>query len=152
MTRSHRGFTVRSGTSRAGTKLSGPRLETFLQLQRLERQYLNDQDKADLCARVKQARIQAGLEQSEIGEMLDPPVEDRTIRNYESFRPPFKYLRQWAEITGVSYEWLLRGDQGLQQLLPTEEAIELGNRLDRIEQALEKLVARLEPPERKARG
>ena len=47
-------------------------------------------DKLAICARVRQAREQAGLEQHEIAEMLMPAVTDRTIRNWEKDRPPFR--------------------------------------------------------------
>lgn len=132
---------------------------------------MNETDKIELCARVKEARIRAGLEQDEIGDMLDPPVEDRTIRNYESIRPPFKYLRQWAEITGVSYDWLLRGVEPEPVVLAPETALDLrqhleslegqiarqaaaasdsidalGDRLERVEDQLSRILGLLQPP------
>lgn len=133
---------VSTGTRHAGTNLTGPNL---IRLLGLERAYLNEQDKLELCARVKQARIEAGLEQREIGEMLEPPVEDRTIRNYESTRPPFRYLRQWAEITNVTYDWLLRGDEP--ETAPASAAVQATvlQRLDRIEAQLTRLLALSDP-------
>lgn len=97
----------------AGTRRSGPSLYEDLQarLQQVERDYLNEKDRRAICARCKEARVKAGLNEIEMGELLSPPVRDRTIRNYETFRPPLKVLRQWADITRVSYDWLLRGDE-----------------------------------------
>lgn len=93
----------------SGTTLSGAGLIRFLAL---ERDYMNEADKIEICSRCKEARINSGLTEPEMADMLEPSVTDRTIRNYESDRPPFRYLRQWAEITGTEYLWLLRGDEG----------------------------------------
>lgn len=120
-----------------GTPFSGPGLEKFLQLERI---YLNQRDKLAVAARLKEARQLAGFSEPEMAELLEPAVRDRTIRNYEAGRVPTKYLRQWAELTGVSFEWLLTGKG---ETSAAEERASGGSveaRLDRIEQLLEALV------------
>lgn len=69
---------------------------------------LTDAEKLEVCARIKSARQQAGLTQEELAKILH--VRQRTIANYESTRVPFRLLDRIAEATGVSTEWLLRGD------------------------------------------
>lgn len=62
----------------------------------------------EICARIKQARIEAGLTQDEFADLLK--VEKRTVQNYEADRVPWRYLKEIAKITGRTQEWLLRGD------------------------------------------
>jgi transcriptional regulator with XRE-family HTH domain len=91
------------------------------ELRELERRLMDEQDRLAICERCKTAREMAGLEQEELGELLQPPRGDRTIYNYETFRPPLKYLRQWAEITNVTYDWLLRGVEPISPSQQPEE-------------------------------
>lgn len=134
-------------TVRPGKGFSNRLLTQAMQLQRAERDYMNEADKLALCARVKKAREQAGLTELEIAEMLDPPVTDRTIRNYETVRPPFRYLRQWAEITRVDYDFLLRGEVSPAEAAAAEAdgnralLLQVLEKLDRIESRLEELEA-----------
>ena len=163
---------VHTGMPRSGTRFSGAGLVKYLEL---ERDYLNEQDRRGICSRVKEARVEAGLTEREIADMLSPPVTDRAIRNYESTRPPFRYLRQWAEITATTYDWLLRGVEqepvvlapamatGLRQSLEALEArmdrmgdaamdaaTSVDERLERLEALLELVVNRLAPPTEEA--
>lgn len=62
----------------------------------------------EICARIKRARIEAGLTQDEFADLLK--VEKRTVQNYELDRVPWRYLKDISKITGRAQEWLLRGD------------------------------------------
>lgn len=62
----------------------------------------------DICARIQQARKEAGYTQQEMADLLGMTM--RGYQNYESTRVPFRWLDKIAELTGKSQEWLLRGD------------------------------------------
>jgi transcriptional regulator with XRE-family HTH domain len=87
-------------------------------------------DRRLICARIKQARKEAGLTQEELADLLRPAVRARTIANYESERVPWRYLGQIAEITGRSQEWLLHGEL---------EAGDVPERLGRLEAVLQEI-------------
>lgn len=96
--------------------------------------------KEEIPGRIRQARIEAGLTQNEIAELLD--VAMRTWQNYESHRVPWSLINQIAKITGKSPEWLLHGEPE-----PTPDLMgNLGraDQLDRIERRLEALEAKLD--------
>lgn len=123
---------------------SGPYLNNLF---REAQERMDELELAEICARLKLAREQAGLSQEAIGEMLDPPVGQRAVANYEKSRVPWRYLGQWAEITGTTRPWLMHGEQAAE--LP--EAVE--RRLAGLEArlgALEAKVAALD--ERMAEG
>ena len=62
----------------------------------------------DICARIQQARKEAGYTQQEMADLLGMTM--RGYQNYESNRVPFRWLDKIADLTGKSQEWLLRGD------------------------------------------
>ena len=95
---------------------------------------MEELDKAAICGRIKQARVEAGLEQQQLGDLLDPPVHYRTVQTWESAkqqRVPYDRLGEIAQVTGVTKEWLLHGDQ-----VPTQVEVQA----DRLADAIEKLV------------
>lgn len=61
-----------------------------------------------ICARIKQSRVEAGFTQEEMADLL--AMTSRGYQNYESDRVPWKHLEKIAELTNVSQMWLLRGD------------------------------------------
>jgi transcriptional regulator with XRE-family HTH domain len=69
---------------------------------------MSELERAAICARIRQARIEAGLTQEELADLLH--VRQRTIHNYETDRVPWRMIGKIAEITGRSSEWLLHGD------------------------------------------
>lgn len=73
-----------------------------------------------ICARVKKARVEAGLTQEEMGRLLD--VTTRTYQHYEADRVPFRLLDRIASLTGVTQEWLLRGEESRE--IQIEESLE----------------------------
>lgn len=73
--------------------------------------------RAAIHARIQQAREEAGLDQSELADLLG--THTRTIQNWESKTPPrpgAKLIVPWdrlgeiARVTGVTRDWLLHGD------------------------------------------
>src|SRR3954471_20781409 len=77
--------------------------------------------------RIRQARIEAGLTQDQLAELVG--VGMRQIQYYEAGESdPYRKLRQIAEATGKPIEWLLRGDED------ATPQVELGERLDRLEE------------------
>lgn len=97
-----------SDTFRTGTDLE--RVFRSAGATKLERT-VSHLEKAQISARIKQAREMAGLTQDELGDLLEPRVKQRTIANYESIRVPWDYLHQIAEHTGRTWEWLVYGEQ-----------------------------------------
>lgn len=75
-----------------------------------------DLQQQEICARIKEARTEAGLTQEAMAEALH--IRHRTYWNYEDSRPPedggkgkvpYKLLGKIAKLTGKSTEWLLHG-------------------------------------------
>jgi transcriptional regulator with XRE-family HTH domain len=69
-------------------------------------------NRAEISARMGVAREAAGLKQPEIADMLH--VHFRSIQDWESPKKrvvPFDRLGEWAELTHVSREWLLYGEE-----------------------------------------
>lgn len=98
---------------------------------------------ADICARIKLARTEAGYTQAEMADLLGMTL--RGYQNYESNRVPFRWLDKIAELTGKTAEWLLRGDP--EPVLPAgydpreQEAI-IG-RLDALQDSVDRLTRAL---------
>ncbi len=135
---------VDSGTAAALKRLRGQGLVNFLNL---EQQYLDEADRLAVCSRCRDSRVKAGFEQPEFAEMLIPPVTVRTLHNYEHYRPPFKYLRQWAEITGVNYRWLLTGEEPTPEPVPAaapSEIAQIHARLDEMADLLSRVLDALD--------
>jgi transcriptional regulator with XRE-family HTH domain len=101
---------------------------TFLLAMELERE--------QIVQRIAQARKDAGLTQADAADLLG--VHKRTIENWEHVRVPWKDLARLAEAYGKPLDWFLHGD------VSSERDEETNVRLERIEQVLEELVARLE--------
>jgi transcriptional regulator with XRE-family HTH domain len=100
----------------------------------IDRTEMAELQRAQITARIKQARTEAGLTQHEMAEALD--VGPRTYQNYESEkapRVPWNLLGRIAEITGKSSQWLIHGTPDLLG--------ELGDstQLDRIEASVKDL-------------
>lgn len=69
---------------------------------------MDERLQSEICARIKQARIEAGFTLQEAADTLG--VTLRAWQNYEATRVPFRSLTRIADITGVSEAWLLRGE------------------------------------------
>lgn len=112
---------------------------------------MEELDRAAICRRIAEAREKAGLTQEELADAVAPSVHWRTVQIWERgernkkgehrWTVPWKRLGQIAELTGSTKEWLIHGDQ----LAADDPA--LAGRVERIEQLLEVLVARLAPGE-----
>lgn len=63
----------------------------------------------EICSRIKQARIQAGLSQEKIAGLLH--VSRNSVVEYERNRVPWDQLDTIAKITDHPTEWLLYGDE-----------------------------------------
>jgi len=63
-----------------------------------------------ICARIKQARVEAGFTQEEMADNLY--VRPRTYQNYERDRVPWRLLDQIAKLTKREQAWFLHGDEG----------------------------------------
>jgi transcriptional regulator with XRE-family HTH domain len=68
---------------------------------------------ADICARIKQARIEAGFTQQEAADTLG--VTMRAYQNYEATRVPFRSLTRIADVFDVPERWLLHGGDQSEQ-------------------------------------
>lgn len=128
--------TGRSRTFRAGPYLNRAFTAAERRMTELER--------AEISARIKEARLTAGLTQDELADLLD--VQQRSVANYESVRVPWRLIDKIAEVTGRTVEWLLYGRD------PADVTDE--ERMDRLEtsvgqmvQMLEELLDRGAPPE-----
>lgn len=62
-----------------------------------------------VCARIAQARREAGVTQQDMADLLD--ITMRAYQTYESERIPWRRLNQIAEATGKSKAWLLHGKE-----------------------------------------
>lgn len=108
-------------------------------------------DRAEICARIAQARTEAGMTQAELGETMEPSMHWRTVQTWESVkdpRVPWARLDEIARITGRSKEWLLHGTETVSSPdvvlsairdLDRRFDVELLPRLDALEEALRRL-------------
>ncbi len=95
----------------------------------------------DICARIQQARLEAGLKQHEMAELLE--AHPRSIQNYESDRVPWDKLGQIAEITGKSKVWLLHGGEAQE---PASNGIaSLEREVMEVKRKLDELLAATDP-------
>jgi transcriptional regulator with XRE-family HTH domain len=93
----------------------------------------------EIGRRVREARKKAGLTQEQLAAMCS--FSKRSLQDYEAgVTEPYKHLREIAQATDRPLHWLLTGEE------PQLDE-EVADRLDRIEQVLEVLVARSEPGE-----
>lgn len=92
-------------TNEPRTFRSGAYLETLLRgAERMDKQL-----QADICSRIKQARIEAGFTQTEAADTIG--VTMRAYQNYESVRVPFRSLSRIADVFDVQESWILHGER-----------------------------------------
>lgn len=89
--------------------------------------------RAEITARIRQARMEAGLTQPEMAQLLD--VGQRAYQNYESERVPWDLMGRIADVTGRSLRWLLHGED------EDEPSMEVMQRLAAIQQRLDSLAS-----------
>lgn len=121
---------------------SGPYLHRLFQ----QAERMDEHAKQQITARVKQAREEAGYTQEEMADLLG--VRLRTYQNYESRsapRPPFRFLRQIAELTGRRQDWFLT-----EEASPDAALEAIVSRLDEIVSRLDRLESRTAPRSRRA--
>lgn len=63
---------------------------------------------AEICARIKHARKEAGFTQEDMAALLN--LTTRAYQNYERVRVPFRRMGDIARLTGKTEAWLLHGD------------------------------------------
>lgn len=91
-----------------------------------------------ITSRIKQARVEAGLTQEEMADVLN--VTQRAYQNYESIRVPWRHLQTIGEVTGKPREWFLRDEKDPDPAVRLEE---LSRRVDQILDVLERMEERL---------
>lgn len=79
---------------------------------------MDQEQQAEICARIKLAREEAGMTLEEMADALD--VTERAYWNYENNRVPFRRMAEIAAITGKSQDWLYRGEQSVE---PSDPAL-----------------------------
>lgn len=91
-------------------------------------------EQGSIGRRIAEARRDAGLTQDQLSDLVG--VSMRTIQNWEGGdTSAYRHMRQIAEITGRSLQWLLHGESGEDESLAKRvEAMQ--SQLDRIEQLL----------------
>lgn len=90
-------------------------------------------DLAGVGARIRQARLEAGLTQDELSDLVG--VGLRQVQYYESGDSnPYRTLRRIAEATDKSVGWLLHGDPATEQA-----AEEVAERLESLEASQERI-------------
>jgi transcriptional regulator with XRE-family HTH domain len=100
----------------AATKRRDPR--KFRQGDDLVAALMAELDKARISERLQTSRVQAGLRQHEMAELMH--VHKRSIENWESQKDPtvpYDRLDEWARATNTRKEWLLHGDN----MIPSED-------------------------------
>jgi len=80
---------------------------------------------AEIRARIKEARKEAGLSQSTMADLLG--VIPRTVQNYENDHVPWSRIRDIADITGKSTRWLLHGDDSEEAVAQPDVLEQLAN-------------------------
>lgn len=98
----------------------------------------------EICARIREARLEQGFSQRDMAEYLGVTV--RAYRNYESSRVPFDKLAALELILRKPERWFLYGDDPIE----SEEYQRLQQQLSDVKQQLETvlgLLANLPPHE-----
>lgn len=91
--------------------------------------------------RITEARKIRGMTQEELAEIA--PFSKRSLQDYEAGATiPYRHLRDLSRLLNKPEEWFLYGDQQAGEPAVAELAVLA--QLDRIEQALEVLAARLD--------
>jgi transcriptional regulator with XRE-family HTH domain len=108
-------------------------------------------DPTGVGARIREARLSAGLTQDELSDLVG--VGMRQIQYYESGDSnPYRTLQRIAEATGTSVGWFLHGDapteRSAEELVERLEALEAGQ--ERVEGLVRELLRRL--PDEPAAG
>lgn len=98
-------------------------------------------ENAEIGARIAQARKETnGMTQEQLADLLN--VSKRSVQDYEAgITMPWKHFQALQTVFGRSLHWFLHGEESSQGV----DADVIEEKLDRIEQALEALVARLDP-------
>lgn len=98
-------------------------------------------DRAEIKARLKQAREEAGLTQPELADALE--LHWRSVQNYESKSGPVPWnlLGRWAATTGRPHDWILHGDAAP---VSSEELNQLRADLADVKESLERVEALLQ--------
>lgn len=105
-------------------------------------------DRKAIGARIAQARHERGLTQDDLAALAS--FSKRALQEYEGgVRIPYKHLAELHRLLRKPTEWFLYGDQGPE---PDEVDPDVMERLVRIEQVLEALVARSGPGEQEDHG
>jgi transcriptional regulator with XRE-family HTH domain len=78
--------------------------------------------KADIPARIKEARVAAGMSQPQLAGAIDVTLS--ALTNYEKDRVPWEKLSQIAEATNCDVRWLLFGASFQDPLLDIQAKLE----------------------------
>ncbi len=115
---------------------------------------MTELDRAAITGRIAKAREESGLKQHELADVMD--VHVRTVQNWESKAHPivpWERLGEIADVTGVSREWILRGEHeegavSRESLLSRLEDLEAltATGFRALESAIGQLTAQLRPP------
>lgn len=100
-------------------------------------EHVDAQLQADICARIKQARVEAGFTQEEAADTLG--ITQRAYQNYEATRVPFRSMSRIAEVFGVPEAWLLRGDDALLRATDEQTLADVLRRLEELEAKVDRL-------------
>jgi transcriptional regulator with XRE-family HTH domain len=108
-------------------------------------------DAEGISARIREARLEAGLTQKELADLLT--VHKKTVENYEHGQINYRELNQIAEVLNKPIKWILHGDG--QDTIPvgalTEVLAELRSLRELVER-VDEAISGLEPdpPDTKA--
>lgn len=98
----------------------------------------------EIGARIAQARVEAGLTQPELADLVGASL--RSVQGWEAGAvKPYRWLEALAAATGVTVAWLLHGDQDeldpAQMVKLAEDAAETREMVARALRLLEQLAA-----------
>lgn len=117
---------------------SGPYLNDLFR--RAER--MHEDLRREICGRIRKARKAADMTQQEFADLLGLTL--RGYQNYENLRVPWDRLGDIARLTGVTEEWLLRGDQPPAARADEERVTRLEERVEDVQQKLVRALEMLE--------
>lgn len=103
---------------------------------------MDEELQAEICARIKLARTEAGMTLEEMADALD--VTQRAYWNYEHNRVPFRRLRDIAEVTGTTQGWLLHGEPPPLQEPQTQLLRDVAAGVEQLERSSEDVFQRLD--------
>jgi transcriptional regulator with XRE-family HTH domain len=98
-------------------------------------------DAEGISARIREARLEAGLTQEQLADLLH--VHKKTVENYEHGSINYRALNHLSAIVGKPVEWLLHGEDATRPI--PEDLQALRREVEHLQAAVDEILEILRP-------